>query len=122
MSEQITLDGLIAYLNELTEIDRFAVAALITTRTLCNEAMMEHPSLQVSRTDTDKGYALYTSVLALLNGMFGIREDGRGVITAFFDAENRLIGFKRTSEFFGGISGGGWSVGLGVTDGLTVDG
>lgn len=42
MSEQITLDGLIAYLNELTEIDRFAVVALIKTQTLCNEAMMTH--------------------------------------------------------------------------------
>lgn len=78
------------FLNDLHAKDPGVVWALIETRHPCNEAVDNHPTVQV----TDQGVGM----LGLLNGLVGIREgDGWGYITAHYDGET-LLGFSVSKD------------------------
>jgi len=97
LKESISVDEVIAFLNELLEIDRPAIAALIANRVPCNERMLEHPTVQVQ--PQHGGY--HVGMLGILNGLFGTFEEGRlaawGPIMTIWD-NGTLIGFKRTDS------------------------
>jgi len=76
----VTPDDAIRYLNELIEIDRPAMAALIANRVPCNQAMADHPTVQVRA--QHGGFTV--GMVGILNGMFGIDEDGFGPIVWIF--------------------------------------
>lgn len=70
----ITLDELVSFLNELVALDADAVTALFENRVPCNEALADHPTVQIVVNAENK----YTvGLLGIINGMFGV--DGRGI-------------------------------------------
>jgi hypothetical protein len=71
----------VAFLNELLECDRPAVAALIANRIPCNARLANHPSVQVAA--QHGGY--HVGLLGILNGLCGVREDNYGLIAAVFE-------------------------------------
>ena len=82
----VTPEDAVAYLNQLLELDRPAVAALVSNRVPCNEALADHPTCQVGV--QHGGY--HVGFLGLLNGLFGTIGDGGprdqwGWITAEFE-------------------------------------
>lgn len=87
----LTVDDVIQFLDELLETDRTAIAALVTNRVPCNEALANHKSVQVAK--LNNGYLV--GMLGVLNGMFGVDGDGFGPISAVYDGEN-LSEFQRT--------------------------
>lgn len=89
--EQVSIDEVIELLNELIALDKPAIAAVLANRVPCNEALAEHPTVQVS-TQND-GY--HVGLLGIINGMFGVDERGSGFICYEFEDGN-LIRFKRT--------------------------
>ena len=89
---KIDADDAIRFLNELVGIDRIAIGALIDHRVVCNEQLGEHPTVQVGGADT----TYLVGMLGIFNGLFGIRDDGYGYITAIFD-DGILMGFRKTA-------------------------
>lgn len=76
-------DELIAFMNQLLELDRPAIAALVANRVPCNEDLGLHPTVQV-------GYqhgSFHVGLLGILNGYLGAEPDGRGAMVAVFDEE-----------------------------------
>jgi len=91
LKETVSIDKVIAYLNELIELDKPAIAALIANRVPCNERLAGHPSCQVGV--QHGGY--HVGMLGILNGMFGVDENGWGPITFVFE-EGDLLRVERT--------------------------
>lgn len=102
IKEQVTLDELITFLNELIKLDPNAMTSLFSNRPECNMAMADHPTVQVG-TQTIVPEQHTISVLGVLNGLFGISSQGWGPLTAVWDEPTsdspswRLTGFERTA-------------------------
>jgi hypothetical protein len=75
---------LVEFLNELTEIDRPAVAALIANRIPCNKTLADHPTVQVA----GQHGGFHVGLLGLLNGLCGIHEHGHGAVSAVFETDD----------------------------------
>ena len=71
------------FLNVLLEVDRNAIACLIANRVPCNQALADHPTVQVG--PQHGGY--YVGMLGILNGLCGVKPDGAGFLVAIFDGE-----------------------------------
>lgn len=88
-------DRLIEFLNAVLAVDRDAVASLMRVRATCNEALLAHPTVQVSGEDGTVG------VLGLFNGFCGTigvgPRAGWGPISAVFE-DGKLVRFERTRE------------------------
>ena len=89
----VTVEVAIEFLNELVKLDRGAIARLIDRRVCCNDALAGHPTVQVGFSSVGPVVGL----LGILNGLFGIREDSYGHITALLE-EDVLIEFIKTGE------------------------
>jgi len=76
-SQLITLKDAIDFLNELVKIDADALRALIGHRVPCNNGLVDHPTVQVG----EFGGVFQVGMLGILNGLFGVNEDGYGFIT-----------------------------------------
>jgi hypothetical protein len=77
----------VAVLNRALEADPDAINELFTAdrRPSCNEALANDPTIQVMKDPNYTGWSI--GVLGLLNGIFGIREDGNGYICAIYNVE-----------------------------------
>ena len=87
MSNSVSMDDTITYLNELIELDRPALAALIASRVPCDLALAEHPSCQVR----SQYGGFYVGMIGVLNGLFGVGamdERGWGPMTLVFEDGN----------------------------------
>lgn len=88
--------AVVNFLNDLVELDRPAIAALIANRIPCNQLLADHPTVQVAA--TAGGY--HVGLLGILNGLCGVMEDGYGYIAAVLDegaspgSFQNLVGFK----------------------------
>ena len=89
----LTLNDVIGYLNELLEIDRPAIAALIANRTVCNEELANHPTVQASA--QHGGY--HVGMFGIINGMFNTDVHGYGPIMAVWK-DGYLVKFIRTDS------------------------
>jgi hypothetical protein len=82
-------------LNQLCALDRDAMQALVAARVPCNQALGDHPTVQVGARPDDGSYTL--GLLGVLNGLFGVIDVGEysgcGHIAAKFDATGNLLGF-----------------------------
>jgi len=87
LKKTITRDEVINFFNELINIDKSAIAALIANRVPCNERLANHPTVQVGK--QNEGYDV--GMLGILNGLFGCDNDGFGGILFCFDDKNNLI-------------------------------
>ena len=86
------IDAAIKVLNEMVEADREAVQLLIETRVPCNDALADHPTVQVHSEHGRHSVGL----LGVINGLLGADTDGWGFVCASFDDKMQLIDFKRT--------------------------
>lgn len=85
--EAVTLADAIRTLNDINAADPAVLPALLNFRVPCNQALADHPTVQVGA--TDHGYVV--GLLGILNGIFGIREDGCGYLYANVDDEGLRI-------------------------------
>jgi hypothetical protein len=93
--QEVSIDDVIAYLNELLSLDPKAMATMVGSRVPCNESLPDHSTALVLATGPTGTNARF-GVLGLLNGLFGVRSDGLGGICAVFDKSDKLVTFART--------------------------
>lgn len=83
-------------LNRALKEDREAITRLFLHREPCNEALANDVTIQV------RGYPVgaqtSVSALGLINGLFGIRRDGQGWISAMVDDDGRITSFLSTPD------------------------
>lgn len=84
----------IAFLNELLKVDPEAMTALVETRVPCNQALREHPTVQVAVND-ETGQAA-VGMLGILNGLVGVDDDGWGFVTVKLDDNKQVTEFLLT--------------------------
>jgi len=94
---------IINILNELLELDRPAVGALIANRVPCNQDFANHPNVLV----WPQNNGFHIGILGLLNGICGLEIDNNGLIEAVFEEKdgelNRLKCFKLNDDINGKI-------------------
>lgn len=90
---------LVNYLNGLLFVDQQWVQLMVEARPRCNNALANHPTLQVANMN---GGVFRAGLLGLLNGFCGAVEDGPrkgcGAIEACFDDVGKLISFRLNQE------------------------
>ena len=98
INQQLT-EQIIVYLNQLLQTDPQAIANLIHHHTPCNQALAQHPTVQV------RGYgpiAPTVGLLGILNGLCGTYDDepkkGFGPITMTLADDNTIIDFHLTHQ------------------------
>ena len=98
IKNEIIIDEVINFLNSLLEIDNDAITELFNDRVSCNEKLANHDTVQVRGYDpitnqkTDK-YSV--GILGILNGLFGIDENGCGGIIMYLDDNKKIKYFKK---------------------------
>ena len=93
MSNVMRLLACVEMLNEIHRLDPTVMPKLIAFRVPCNEALANHPSVQVGVAKENLGTPeqYIVGFLGILNGIFGVREDGYGFIGAEYDGKNLLL-------------------------------
>jgi len=98
IKENITLDEVIGFLNELTTLDPNMVTDWINARVVCNKDIYEHPTVQCGTWNGKKK----VGALGILNGLFGSFDEGPkkgwGVLAAVIEKDGLVCGFKRTEN------------------------
>lgn len=90
MREVITIEDAILMLNSMIMCDEEAVLSLVSDRVKCNEAMANHPSIQVAG-----GSGVYfIGLLGVINGLFGVSDSGQGPI-ALMTFDGKPLFFSR---------------------------
>lgn len=82
INNSTTIDEVIAYLNDLLERDQVALRALVDNRVPCNNKFAQHETVQVYKATEESSLV---GMLGVINGMFGIDENGYGPIAALYD-------------------------------------
>jgi len=80
MKDSVTQQEVIDFLNELLVVDPQAVTNFVIHKTRCNSNMENHPTLIVSDLPKEGKGVVGFGVIGFINGLFGLREDGRGPI------------------------------------------
>lgn len=95
--EWVTVEGVIDFLNELVKLDKLALERVMLHRVPCNNALADHPTVQVGYGPPGSLPPWEVGMLGILNGLFGVSGDGYGFITAVIDNDGeRPIEFVRT--------------------------
>ena len=83
-------------LNQALEADPDAINELMNKSVEVNKALADHPTIQVGKW----GGKLRLRPLGLINGLFGVMEDGWGHIamTVELGEPDRIVEFKRVTE------------------------
>lgn len=85
-AQQVTVGHVLEVLNGAVKTDPQAMRALIETRVPCNQALLDHPDIQVLTAPSGADHAGLVGFLGMLNGLFGkATMDGRGPIAAVFE-------------------------------------
>jgi hypothetical protein len=89
----VTKEEAVKILNEIHQLDPTVLQPIIDYRVPCNEALANHPTVQVGHWKPDGG--LKVGFLGILNGIFGVNDKGWGWIAAEFSEppEHKLKGF-----------------------------
>ena len=93
MMNEDAINQAIDVLNRAVEADAVAMEKLCSSRTPCNQALADDPTIQVGTWEGETTVGM----IGVLNGLFGINEHGWGAIGAIFESDGSLSGFKRTS-------------------------
>lgn len=99
-TEQDLADYIIAQLNEISQTDPTAMEWLINNRITCNEALADHPTVQVHAHD---GKPPMVGMLGIINGIVGAIGEGEhmagfGYIAAVYDDDDNFVRFRRTND------------------------
>lgn len=106
---QLEIDDVIDFLNDLVEKDEHFVRMLVRTRVPCNQAIADHPTVQVGERSESSKLLLgdgaerpyEAGFLGVLNGLFGVdekdwgflymaQEEGTGKVLRFFRGPTNL--------------------------------
>jgi hypothetical protein len=90
----VTVDSALVLLNACMALDPKAMHALIESRVPCNDALADHPTVQVLSVDGQP----HVGILGLINGLFGTDQVGRGPIAAVFGDDGKLASFEPTQD------------------------
>lgn len=74
---------MIEYLNYILSEDRATISKMLLTRYPCNKELTDNTIILTN----DEGIRF----LGILNGLFGLNEEGRGKITMELDTDTNLI-------------------------------
>jgi hypothetical protein len=89
---------IVDFLNSLVEIDREAIHTIMASHMPCNDAMADHPTVQVRAYKLDEDAADHgctVEPLGILNGFVGVDDESRGFIEMMLDdATGKLVGFR----------------------------
>ena len=91
------IQQVINYLNDLLDHDEEAISMLVDTRIRCNESLADHPTCQVQASISNDKEILEVGLLGVLNGLFGVRPDGRCWIVARYE-QSKLLGFELNKD------------------------
>jgi hypothetical protein len=95
LKESVTAKDVCKLMNELLAKDSDCVHRLVNTRIKCNDDIANHPTVQVQQYKRDKFPKV--GLLGIINGLFGIREDGMGAICIDVD-DKKILKFKPTPK------------------------
>lgn len=95
-NEAISVNGIIEVLNNAFKYDAKFMQELIKNRISCNKKLRDHPTIQVHCYNDSSYESPRAGFLGLLNGLIGVDVNNTGPITALFDDNGDLIGFKLT--------------------------
>ena len=97
----------VAFLNEALKLDPVAVQGLFEHRVPCNDALRDHPTIQVAAAGAEPVPGepardqASVGILGLLNGLFGVDERSWGHIAACWDVESgTLLRFELVGRQF----------------------
>lgn len=93
LKETVKVTDVCDLLNEMLNLDYDCTHELISQRMRCNDAIANHPTVQVQQYKDDEFPKV--GLLGIFNGLFGIREDGMGAICMEVD-NGKILGFKPT--------------------------
>lgn len=96
MKESITPAEVCAFLNELLLVDEKCITELFRHHQRCNKKMRDHPTVQVNLYSDEEHPEV--GIMGILNGMFGIREDGMGALCYEVSERGKLLCFKPTPD------------------------
>ena len=74
MIRDVTPKQAVEFLNEMVELDHSAMMGLINARVPAGKGLVDHLTVQVGMRNPDNQATL--GLLGLLNGMFGVFDDG----------------------------------------------
>lgn len=96
LRENVSYYEVVSILNRALEADPAAIQQLVHNRVICNKKIADDESIQVGRRRTG-GYRV--GILGVLNGLFGQKKDGSGVIAAKYDMETgEIVRFEVCEE------------------------
>lgn len=81
LKDSVTIDDVIELLNDAFTKDPEAMNDLALSRVTCNEVLADHPTIQVGKF----GNEYKVGIIGILNGIFGMADDGFGAIAGDFD-------------------------------------
>jgi hypothetical protein len=85
-----TAQRLVDFLNDALQTDPSAISLLVNNRVPCNQAMLEHPTIQCG--------TITVGLLGLLNGFVGVYDEGKrkgwGAIAAITEEDGRIVRFE----------------------------
>lgn len=106
IKKTVTLEETVAFLNALVKIDRDAMQRLVGARVECNLALADHPTVQAGPLHSGPGSGHLNQTekkeerfelgfVGVLNGLFGIDDEGWGSIAANYvpDEKGKIEGF-----------------------------
>lgn len=105
---QVTTHDVVKLLNEAIALDPQAIRTLTNNRVACNAALDDHRSIQCvshglkPNPAVPEGAEYGVGLLGILNGIFGLNEQGRGPIEGVYDMDPEtgaltLVRFHSTS-------------------------
>lgn len=95
LKETVNAQDVCDVLNEMLKLDKTCITALVNHREPCNDAIANHPTIQVQQYS---GEISKVGLIGVLNGIFGIREDGMGAIAMVIEDDGSISGFKKTAD------------------------
>ena len=81
IKDKISIEETVTFLNSLLEIDPIAITALFSIRTVCNQNLAKHNTVQVGV----QGNYCQVGMIGVFNGLFGKDSYGWGHISADYD-------------------------------------
>ena len=111
MMNKQCVENAVKVLNEALSADSEALHALYFARVVVNDKLASHPSIQVGPIDNNSFYrgqllnrsteepeSNHMGLLGLINGLFGVDDDGYGFITAVCEDDGRIKHFAVTER------------------------
>lgn len=88
IKDSVSVQDVCDLFNDIVGKDSQCANALVMSRVPCNEAIAEHPTIQVQ---ADEGGANpRVGLLGFLNGLFGMGDDGMGPICIVLEEDGRV--------------------------------